>query len=148
VVWKLLQDDASLMVPSALSSPFGLTSYTSTSTTLPLFFRLLPPSLPPSHFPHKTPFPLQQNHRPSPTLTSSRRVYYRGMLLRFRGRDGQFRLEVDPNDAFPSLTSRIAEHIPKDVDLSTITVSNRPQGGDARSPAELKGITFGRVGLK
>ena len=70
------------------------------------------------------------------------------MLLRFRGRDGQFRLEVDPNDAFPSLTSKIAEHLPKDVDLSTITVGNRPQGGDARRPAELKGVTFSRVGLK
>jgi nuclear protein localization family protein 4 len=70
------------------------------------------------------------------------------MLLRFRGRDGQFRLDVNPDDSFPSLTSRIAEHLPKDVDLASITVSNQPQGGDARRPADLKGVSLGRVGLK
>ena len=70
------------------------------------------------------------------------------MLLRFRSRDGQFRLDVSPNDDFPSLISRIAQHVPVDVELSTLTVSNRPQGGDARKPGDLKGVTFGRVGLR
>lgn len=70
------------------------------------------------------------------------------MLLRFRGRDGQFRLDVSPNDEFITLPARLAEHLPKDADLSTITISNRPHGGDARHPAELKGVTYSRIGLK
>jgi nuclear protein localization protein 4 homolog len=70
------------------------------------------------------------------------------MLLRFRGRDGQFRLDVDPNDDFPTLTPKIAEHIPKNVDLTTLRVGPKPQGGDARNPADLRGITLQRVGLK
>jgi nuclear protein localization family protein 4 len=70
------------------------------------------------------------------------------MILRFRGRDGQFRLEVDPNDEFPSIRPKLAEHLPKDVDLSSITVANRPHGGETRKLSDLRGVTFARVGLK
>lgn len=70
------------------------------------------------------------------------------MLLRFQGRDGQFRINVNPTDEFPSLAHEIAEHLPKDVDLQSITVANRPHGGDARSLSQLRGITFQQVGLR
>lgn len=71
------------------------------------------------------------------------------MILRFQGRDGQFRLNVQPTDEFPSLISQLADHLPKDVDLQSVTVSNRPHGGDARGLAtQLKGVTFQQVGLR
>lgn len=69
------------------------------------------------------------------------------MILRFRGRDGQFRLTVNPTDDFASLGASIAENIPKDTDLSTLKVSNHPQGGDARKISDLKGVKLQKVGL-
>jgi nuclear protein localization family protein 4 len=69
------------------------------------------------------------------------------MILRFRGRDGQFRLEADPDDDFPSLQPRILEQLPKNVDVPSLKVSNRPHGGDARKLSELRGVSFRRVGL-
>lgn len=70
------------------------------------------------------------------------------MILRFRGRDGQFRVEVDPEDDFPSIEPKLAENLPKDVDLSSITVGNRPHGGEVRALSDLRGVSFERVGLK
>jgi len=69
------------------------------------------------------------------------------MILRFRGRDGSFRLEVGPNDDFPSLLSNIADRLPKDVDLSTLKISNHPDAGDAREISQLKGVPISRMGL-
>lgn len=69
------------------------------------------------------------------------------MILRFRGRDGQFNLTVQPDDLFTSLQTRIAEKLPKDTDLSSISVSNKPQGGEARRLADLKGVRLSQVGL-
>ena len=70
------------------------------------------------------------------------------MLLRFRGRDGQFRLDVNPDDEFPSILPKLAEKLPPNVDISTLSLSNKPNGGEARRAAELRGVSFGRVGLK
>jgi nuclear protein localization family protein 4 len=70
------------------------------------------------------------------------------MILRFRGPDGQFRLEVDSTDDFASILPKLADILPKNTNPSTITVSNRPQGGDARPLATLKGVTFNRIGIK
>jgi nuclear protein localization family protein 4 len=70
------------------------------------------------------------------------------MILRFRGPDGQFRLDVNSTDDFASILPKLAEHLPKETDPSTITVSNRPQGGDARLLSTLKGVTFNRIGIK
>jgi nuclear protein localization family protein 4 len=70
------------------------------------------------------------------------------MLLRFRGRDGQFNLTVEPSDDFYELQASIADRLPKDTDLSTLSVSNKPHGGDARKLAELRGIKLAQVGLK
>jgi nuclear protein localization family protein 4 len=69
------------------------------------------------------------------------------MLIRFRGRDGQFRLDLDAATEFPTLTERIAEHIPKNVDLTTLRVGPKPQG-DARNPSALQGVALNRVGIK
>ncbi|TID16404.1 putative nuclear protein localization protein 4 protein [Venturia nashicola] len=70
------------------------------------------------------------------------------MILRFRGRDGQFKLDVQPGDDFASLASSIAEHLPSDTDISTIKVSNNPAGKDAQVLAKLKGVKLEQIGLK
>ena len=69
------------------------------------------------------------------------------MILRFVSKEGQFRLTVQPEDTFPEILPKIAEKLPKNVELESISVSNRPQGGDARKLAELKGVSFKQVGL-
>jgi nuclear protein localization protein 4 homolog len=70
------------------------------------------------------------------------------MLLRFQSREGQFRLTVQPTDEFASILPQVLEKLPKTTDAASITVSNRPQGGDARVLQNLRGISFGQVGLK
>jgi nuclear protein localization family protein 4 len=69
------------------------------------------------------------------------------MILRFVSKEGQFRLAVEPTTTFPDIVPQIAEKLPKSVDLSSITVSNKPHGGDARKISSLKGVTFKQVGL-
>lgn len=70
------------------------------------------------------------------------------MILRFVSKEGQFRLDVDPATAFPDIVPQIAEKLPANTDPSTITVNNKPQGGDARKINSLQGVTFKQVGLK
>lgn len=70
------------------------------------------------------------------------------MLLRFQGRNGQFRLTVDPQTEFPAILPQIMEKLPPKTDPKSVTLSNRPQGGDARPVLSLKGVTLQRVGLK
>ena len=69
------------------------------------------------------------------------------LTLRFRGRDGQFLLKVFPDEDIYSKLPQIAEKLPADVDLSTITFSNQPYGGDMRTLESLKGVKFSRVGF-
>ena len=70
------------------------------------------------------------------------------MILRFVSKEGQFRLTVDPADAFTDIAPQIAEKLPANVDIATITVNNKPQGGEARKLSTLRGVTFQQVGLK
>lgn len=70
------------------------------------------------------------------------------MLLRFQGRDGQFRLTVEPSLEFPALLPQIMEKLPPNTDPNSVTLSNKPQGGDARNVLALKGVSLSRVGLK
>jgi nuclear protein localization family protein 4 len=69
------------------------------------------------------------------------------MILRFSSKDGLFRLNVEPDTTFPEILPQVAEKLPKSVDIQSISVSNRPQGGDARKLAELEGVSFKQVGL-
>lgn len=69
------------------------------------------------------------------------------MILRFVSKEGQFRLNVEPTTAFTDILPQIAEKLPSNIDLQSISVSNRPQGGDARKIANLKGVSFAQVGL-
>jgi nuclear protein localization family protein 4 len=69
------------------------------------------------------------------------------MILRFSSREGQFRLTVDPATTFPEIIPQIAEKLPKNVDISSISVSNKPHGGDARLLQTLRGVSFAQVGL-
>lgn len=90
------------------------------------------------------------------------------MLLRFRGPDGTFRLTVDPGDEFMSLQSKVGplphllsqdkprlmllrqllDHLPKNVDSSSITLSNKPANGQVRRLKDLKGVTLAAPGLR
>lgn len=70
------------------------------------------------------------------------------MILRFQSKNGQFRLDVQETDSFPSIIGRVADQLPKDVLIDSITVANRPQGGDARTLSQLQGVSFAMVGLK
>ncbi|KAI4150348.1 MAG: hypothetical protein L6R39_002289 [Caloplaca ligustica] len=70
------------------------------------------------------------------------------ILLRFESKDGQFRLTVDPADKFPSLLSKILDNLPKDVDSRTLTLSNKPHGGEDRLLSSLGGVAIERVGLR
>jgi nuclear protein localization family protein 4 len=70
------------------------------------------------------------------------------MILRFQSKEGNFRLTVEPSTTFPDIVPQIAEHLPKNTDLQSITVSNKPHGGDARKLTSLRGISFKQVGLK
>jgi nuclear protein localization protein 4 homolog len=95
------------------------------------------------------------------------------MLLRFESPNGQFRLSVEPNDTFSSLTSKVGfnpkggpvhrldhqtankdrqilDHLPPKTDASTITLSNKPIGhsaGEERLLNSLHGIKMHQVGL-
>lgn len=70
------------------------------------------------------------------------------MLLRFRGRDGQFRLNLEPKTEFTSILPQILEHLPANVDPNTITLNNQPHGGDPRVIVTLNGIRLEQVGLR
>jgi nuclear protein localization family protein 4 len=69
------------------------------------------------------------------------------MILRFVSKVGQFRLTVEPGTTFADVVPQIAEKLPANVDVSSITVSNKPHGGDARKLTALKGVSFSQVGL-
>lgn len=70
------------------------------------------------------------------------------MIIRFNGRDGQFRFTVEANTDISSILPQLREKIAQNVDASTVTVNNKPQGGEARTIASLKGIKFGQIGVK
>jgi nuclear protein localization family protein 4 len=69
------------------------------------------------------------------------------MILRFVSKEGQFRLTVEPTTTFTDIIPQVAEKLPSTIDISTITVSNKPHGGDARKLSSLRGVTFKQVNL-
>lgn len=69
------------------------------------------------------------------------------MILRFTSKEGQFRLTVEDTTTFPEILPQIAEKLPSNTDLQSVSVSNRPGGGDARKLVELQGVSFKQVNL-
>ncbi|KAF2705167.1 endoplasmic reticulum and nuclear membrane protein Npl4 [Pleomassaria siparia CBS 279.74] len=69
------------------------------------------------------------------------------MILRFVSKEGQFRLTVEPTTTFTDIVPLVAEKLPSNVDISSISVSNKPHGGESRKLSTLKGVTFKQVGL-
>ncbi|KAK3072620.1 nuclear protein localization protein 4 [Teratosphaeriaceae sp. CCFEE 6253] len=69
------------------------------------------------------------------------------MILRFQSREGNFRLNVDNTTDVASILPELLEHLPKDVDSSSITISPKPHGAEKRLVQSLKGVTFGRIQL-
>lgn len=70
------------------------------------------------------------------------------MILRFYSRDGQFRLNVQPTDTFSSILPQLAEKLPKNADLSTLTLANNAQQQNNRSIKDVADIAFEVVGKK
>jgi nuclear protein localization family protein 4 len=56
-------------------------------------------------------------------------------------------LQVAVEDDIYSKLPQIAEKVPDHVNLSTIIFSNKPFGGDMRTPESLNGVTFAQVGF-
>jgi hypothetical protein len=73
--------------------------------------------------------------------------YMTSMILRFTSREGQFRLNVEPTATFTDIIPQIAEKLPANVDISSISVSNKPHGGESRKLTTLKGVPFKQVNL-
>jgi nuclear protein localization family protein 4 len=70
------------------------------------------------------------------------------MLLRFSTPDGQFRIPVEPTITFGKLATLIAEHLPKDVDLKTLSMNNQMRNEGRKLVSDIKTVALGRVGLK
>lgn len=69
------------------------------------------------------------------------------MILRFQSREGQFRLNVEPTTDISTILPDVLEKLPSDVVASSVSISPKPHGAEARSIESLRGITFGRLGL-
>lgn len=69
------------------------------------------------------------------------------MILRFQSKNGQFRLQVDPNQDISTILADVLEKLPSDVTPSSVSISPKPTGGETKSIEELNGITFSRLGL-
>ena len=70
------------------------------------------------------------------------------MIIRFQGRDGQFRVNVEPKDLVVSILPQITEKLPKDVDPTSITISPKPRGAEAHSIVSLKAVTFEQLNVQ
>lgn len=69
------------------------------------------------------------------------------ILLRFESKNGQFRLTVDPSTEFPSHLPQMLDKLPKDVDPTSLVLSNKRSGGQDRLLSSLVGVSLERVGL-
>ncbi|KAK5134396.1 nuclear protein localization protein 4 [Meristemomyces frigidus] len=69
------------------------------------------------------------------------------MILRFQSKEGAFRLDVEPTTVISTILADIQEKLPSDVIPTSIKMSPKPHGADARAIASLKGVTVGRLGL-
>ncbi|QUC18208.1 uncharacterized protein UV8b_02449 [Ustilaginoidea virens] len=70
------------------------------------------------------------------------------MLLRLRGPDGMVRLTVEQSMTFGELGRQLLPQLPSSVDPSTVTLSNAPNGGDAKVLADIAKFKVGQIGLR
>ncbi|MDI1488551.1 MAG: nuclear protein localization protein 4 [Ramalina farinacea] len=70
------------------------------------------------------------------------------IILRFQSKNGQFRLNVDPDIQFTDLLSGILDNLPRDANSQSIVLSNRAFGGEERLLSSLAGVSISRVGLR
>ncbi|GIZ43130.1 hypothetical protein CKM354_000637000 [Cercospora kikuchii] len=69
------------------------------------------------------------------------------MILRFQSRDGNFRLNVQPDQDIASILPEVLAKLPKTAVPSSIQISPKPHGGEMRPLEKMKGVTFSRIGL-
>ncbi|KAI9662489.1 MAG: nuclear protein localization protein 4 [Bathelium mastoideum] len=70
------------------------------------------------------------------------------MIIRFQGRDGQFRLNVEAKDQISSILPQVTEKLSKDVDPTSITISPKPHGAEAHTIVSLGNATFQQLGVQ
>lgn len=70
------------------------------------------------------------------------------MIIRLRGADGMYRVEVSPDDTFSTLGYKLLTRLPDTVDADTITLSNSPNGGDIKRLREVARARISQVGLR
>ena len=70
------------------------------------------------------------------------------MIIRLRGADGMYRVEVSPDDTFSTLGYKLLTKLPDTVDADTITLSNSPNGGDIKRLREVARARISQVGLR
>ena len=86
------------------------------------------------------------------------------MLLRFRGPEGTARIQIEEHDTFNDLaekvlplatirksitdSSQLSEHLPKEVDFNTLTLSNAPKGGDMKHIKDILKFRVVQIGVK
>ncbi|KAK6359973.1 nuclear protein localization protein 4 [Orbilia brochopaga] len=69
------------------------------------------------------------------------------MILRFRCQDGTFRIEVQPTDDISALYQKLLEVLPKNIEGTSILLSDKPANGATRVLHELSGQHVRDVGL-
>ena len=69
------------------------------------------------------------------------------MILRFQSRNGQFRLNVEPDADIASVLPQVVEKLPAGTIPSSVTISPKPHGADSRPIQALKGVTFSKINL-
>lgn len=70
------------------------------------------------------------------------------MILRFQSRNGQFRLDLDAQAEIASCLPQLLEKLPSGTLPESVTMSPQRHGGDSRTVESLKGVSFGRLGVK
>ncbi|KAL2199639.1 NPL4 family-domain-containing protein [Corynascus similis CBS 632.67] len=70
------------------------------------------------------------------------------MLLRLRSPDGMFRLSVEKDETFGDLVDKLVPQLPSTVNPQSITLSNHPNGGDAKNIGEISKVKVTQVGLR
>lgn len=98
------------------------------------------------HF-HKLRHPSSPGHPLSSLVSYNIHHHAAMMILRFQSKNGQFRLQVEPETEISTILPAVLEKLPGDVIPSSVNISPKPTGGDSRSIETLKGVTFARLGL-